>query len=101
MGKMVFQQYDRWRSHPIFHFTGIRDLKHLFPGFGTAAALFVVYLGYKQLIEPAFSSHDDHHHGDHHNVIIKGASHARELQNHAHHHHGDHHDDHHEEHKKH
>ena len=83
---MVFQQYDKWRSHPIFYFRGWKDLRHLVPGFGIAAGVFVVYLSYKTIVEPTFSHDDhDHHHGP---VIIKGASHAREIQQggSAHHH---------------
>lgn len=82
---MIFANYDKWRYHPIFRFTGPKDLKHLFPGFGTAVCLFVVYLGYKA-IQPAH--HHDHHEEEHH-VIVKGASHAREILENGHgHEHG-------------
>ena len=79
---MVFASYDKWRGHPIFRFTGVKDLKHLFPGFGTATCLFAGYLAYKTFVQPMFASHEHeehgHGHGDHH-TLIHGASHARAL----------------------
>lgn len=85
---MVFANYDKWRYHSIFRITGIKDLKHVFPGFGIASCLFVGYLGYKNFIQQN-NSHG-HHEEDHHHVIIKGASHARELNENEEHGHGHH-----------
>merc|ERR1712137_855693 len=87
VANMVLANYDKWRYHPIFRFTGVKDLKHLFPGFGTALCLFAGYLTYKNVIEPSLASHDehdDHHHGHGHPVLIHGASHARSLRDQAH-----------------
>ena len=84
----MFERYDRWRYHPTFFINGLKDLKHVLPGLGTATALFVVYLGYKQLTKGGHHDHHDHH--DEH-VIIKGASHARQIQEVKNHHDEGHH----------
>lgn len=65
---MIFENYDKWRRDPLFRFTGTRDLKHVFPGLGTALCVFSVYVGYKYLQSLTAAAHApyNHHHDDHH-----------------------------------
>lgn len=56
---MVFKQYDLWRSHPSITLRGIRDVRFVLPGFGSALVLFGIYLGVSSMI-----GGNDHHHGD-------------------------------------
>jgi NADH-ubiquinone oxidoreductase B12 subunit family len=52
---MVWDNYDKWRKHPVFR----PRFATVFPGLGTAAAIFSVYM----VIDYArsFGAHDDHH----------------------------------------
>ena len=73
---MVWDRYDRWRRHPMLRPT---HLKHVFPGFGTAAAIMGVYIVGEQVYElvcpPHHHDHDDHHaHGDR---VIPGHGHEK------------------------
>ena len=63
---MVFKQYDLWRSHPSINVRGIRDIKFVLPGFGTALVLFGVYLGVSSMLGGGDHHHGDHHHGEAH-----------------------------------
>jgi hypothetical protein len=38
---MIFGNYDLWRQHPIFK---ANHIKHVFPGLGSAVAIFSVYV---------------------------------------------------------
>ena len=69
--KAMFEKYDRWRSHPILRFMGPRDLKHAVPGFGTAAAVFGVYL----LLSSVFGGSSNHHGAAHDHHAIEDGKH--------------------------
>jgi hypothetical protein len=57
----MFGKYDNWRNHPSLRYTGVRDLRHVLPGFGTAAAIFLTFwIGGK-----VFGSRDNDAHGHH------------------------------------
>lgn len=52
---MPFNAHDAWRAHPMLRLT---RAKHMFPGFGTAAAIFAVYC----VGDMIFGSSDSGHH---------------------------------------
>ena len=55
----MFKQYDTWRNHPSIRIMGLRDARHVFPGFGTAALIFVTLWAANKVF--GSRDHDDHH----------------------------------------
>ena len=51
---------DKWRNHPVLRFTGIRDLKFVFPGFGIGIAMGALFFAYDSLFG------EGHHHAPTH-----------------------------------
>ena len=58
---MVFENYDRWREHPMLR--GRHSLARLLPGFGTASVIFATYLAGEYLYKKWYL--EDHHNSEH------------------------------------
>eukprot|EP00007_Cunea_sp_BSH-02190019_P001077 CAMPEP_0174235208 /NCGR_PEP_ID=MMETSP0417-20130205/4731_1 /TAXON_ID=242541 /ORGANISM="Mayorella sp, Strain BSH-02190019" /LENGTH=73 /DNA_ID=CAMNT_0015313685 /DNA_START=58 /DNA_END=276 /DNA_ORIENTATION=+ len=70
----MFENYDRWRSHPM-----LRPCpKSVVPGLGSAVVIFSVYLIGEQIYKSMYPAVDHHHgastHSDEHHTSTTPAS---------------------------